>query len=260
MVCSSKQQQQIHSFYSSPCGCCRPEQQSGRRHAYSARESGEVISQPAPSEPRLCAEHCQDQDKQDAAAEQHIQARVEHSSTDNKDTLSKGVNVYAAPEFSVCTGNANADTSSGKCNSSARPHPGPSREQRETEEGSTVLRNQRPQKTSAEELSSDEGSAGRFGEWRPFGELPAQPSQSLLLLTASGSSHVSCLTETPAHRSLRENEPSPSNPTQLQSEDHLPTFTSQRPLELLTTLGERASSDPPNVNSMAEGDHRCVWS
>ncbi|XP_039478593.1 mucin-5AC isoform X1 [Oreochromis aureus] len=244
-----------------------PEQQSGRHHAYSARESGEIITQPASSEPRLCAEHCrkltkdgdnQDNDKQNAAAEQCIKTRVEHSSTDNKDTLSKDVNVYTAPEFSVCTGNANADTSSGKCNSSARPHSGPSREQRETEECSTVLRNQRPQNTSAEEQSNDEGSAGRFGECRLLGELPVQPSQSLPLLIASGPSHVSChpLTETPGHHSLRENEPSPSNPTQPPCEDHLPTFTSQRSPDLLTTLGKRASSDPWNVNSMPEGDHR----
>ncbi|XP_030600593.1 uncharacterized protein plekhg2 isoform X2 [Archocentrus centrarchus] len=245
------------------------EQQSGQHPVYySVRESGNNLTQPALSEPSLSAgcwrNVSKDGDNMDTAAAQCMQAKTESSSINDKDLLNKDGNVYAGPECRVCTENAKA--SSGECNRAASPHPASTRQQaqRETrslaDEGSTELKNELQDKTLEEKKYDtneySEDSVGNFSESRSSGELAGPPS----LMTSEPSVSCRALTETRGDRRSREEAaPDPSDPTQscpssVQSADRLPTFTSRRPPDLLTTLGKQASSD--SWNRMAEGDHR----
>lgn len=90
----------------------------------------------------------------------------------------------------------------------------------------------------------------------------SQPSQ-MTFDPSQGSSHT--VTETPDVQKAREGAaPSPwssvkspeSNP--VQPMDCLPTFTSQRPPDLPTTMGKRAVSNTWNINNTTPYDYRCV--
>ncbi|XP_069017073.1 mucin-2 [Embiotoca jacksoni] len=243
-------------------------EQSGGLHVYSVGEestSVNITAQPAHSDPSLSApsslkwndKNEKDKTKQDEPAAMCTPEKPEYNiymeHTDDK-------NVCAGPEDSEIT---NGEASTGELapsedRRSTKVHPGLRGEpaQRETlrlAKGDTTAsgrpkNDEPPSETLKFDLNDSSGET-------VISPTPSQPSQ-----VTFEPSQVYCHTETeeapPSLRSSGQN--SESNPTQRRppSVDCLPTFTSQKPPDLPTTLGKHAPSNACNVNSANEWNHR----
>lgn len=198
-----------------------------------------IITQPAHSEHNLSAHSIpqwsiskdgdeQDKYKQDIPAAQYIQDKyvpeykMSTRHIDNKDTLTKDVqSVHAGPEYLVCRRPMDGEASPGELVQmvASTQSQAPTESHRSTMHH-PGLAGEQAQRETPEDHKAREGVA-------------------------------------PCLWSLVQNSESNLTPS-LQSIDFLPTFTSQRPPDLPTTMGKRALSNTRNVNNNAPYDHRYV--
>ncbi|KAK2846551.1 hypothetical protein Q5P01_009550 [Channa striata] len=233
-----------------------------------------ISSQPTHSEPHFSAHsipHCMsskdgdgsDSDKQDKPAAQYTQA----SSTKYVKS------VYGGPEYSKTAGGDGAPgqlalmesstESQARYYSSTMPHSGLKGEQAPKE--SALGASELPKKDSTQITQS-------FSDYQPSGEAVVPPALSqplnLTFEPLQTSSHT--ITETREHPKAREesahspwspvlkSEPDPiyPHPSTVQPIALLPTFTSQRPPDLPTTMDKWAQSNTRNVSNTTPHEQR----